>query len=46
MLNNTILNNFNILNNKYFFVLCFYLKKTNTKIYHTLFIGYKFNYFF
>ena len=46
MLNNTILNNFNILNNKYFFVLCFYLKKTNTKIYHTLFIGYKFNYLF
>lgn len=46
MLNNTLLNNFNFLNNKYFFVLCFYLKRHNVKIYNTLFIGYKYNYLF
>lgn len=46
MLNNTICNNYNFLNNKYFFVLCFYLKKSNTKVYNTLFIGYKYNYLF
>mgnify|MGYP000004692476 CR=1 FL=1 len=39
-----MLNNFSfILKNKYFFVMCFYLKR-HTMIYETLFIGYKYNY--
>lgn len=39
-----MLNNMSfILKNKYFFVMCFYLKQPST-IYETLFIGYKYNY--
>lgn len=48
MLNNQILNNsnLNIFQNKYFFILCLYLKnKTNSDfISEWLFIGYKYNY--
>lgn len=42
-----MLNNFNLFKNKYFFVLCFYLKKkkiNNNYISNYLFIGYKYNY--
>jgi len=51
MLNNNInqiLNNYNIYKNKYFLVLCFYLKKNNNSNYilNSLFIGYKYNYLF
>ena len=44
MLNNlNILTNCNLLKNKYFLVLCFYLKKNNNNNYilNYLFIGYK-----
>lgn len=46
MQNNYILTNFNILKNKYFLVLCFYLKKNHDTnyIYNSLFLGYKYNY--
>ena len=49
MLNNlNILTNCNLLKNKYFLVLCFYLKKNNNNNYilNYLFIGYKYNYLF
>ena len=51
MLNNNInqlLDNFNIYKNKYFLVLCFYLKKNNNNNYilNSIFIGYKYNYLF
>lgn len=40
-----MLNNLSVfLKNKYFFVLCFYLKKNLTNNYTTLFLGYKNNY--
>lgn len=45
--NNKFLSTYNIFKNKYFFVLCFYLKKNkvnNNYIYNYLFIGYKYNY--
>lgn len=47
MLNNQIFSNFKLFQNKYFFVLCFYLKKNlinNNYIYNYLFLGYKYNY--
>lgn len=45
---NCLLDNFNIYKNKYFLVLCFYLKKNNNNNYilNSLFIGYKYNYLF
>lgn len=45
--NNKFISNYNLFKNKYFFVLCFYLKKNkinNNYIYNYLFIGYKYNY--
>lgn len=45
--NNTLfLNNFNILNNKYFLILCLNIKKRTNQNYisNTLFLGYKYNY--
>lgn len=46
MQNNYFITNSDILRNKYFLVLCFYLKKNyNTNcIYNSLFLGYKYNY--
>lgn len=48
MLNNRIfLSNLEVFQNKYFFVLCFYLKKNqinNNYIFNYLFLGYKYNY--
>lgn len=46
MLNNHILYNFNIFRNKYFFILCLYLKNKSNSDFITeyLFIGYKYNY--
>lgn len=47
MQSNLSMLNFNILKNKYFFVLCFYLKKkkiNNNYILDYLFVGYKYNY--
>lgn len=48
MQNNNIpfLTNFNIFNNKYFFVLCLNIKKRTNQNYisNTLFLGYKYNY--
>ena len=52
MLNNNninyLLNNFNLYKNKYFLVLCFYLKKNNNSNYilNSIFLGYKYNYLF
>ena len=44
--NISFLTNFNILNNKYFFILCLNIKKRNNQNYisNTLFLGYKYNY--
>lgn len=46
MQSNYFFSNLKILNNKYFLVLCFYLKKnyTNNYILNSLFLGYKYNY--
>lgn len=46
MQNNYFFSNLKILNNKYFLVLCFYLKKNyaNNYILNSLFLGYKYNY--
>lgn len=43
---NSFLTNFNIFNNKYFFVLCLNLRKKSNQNYisNTLFLGYKYNY--
>lgn len=44
--NTSFLNNFNILNNKYFLILCLNIKKRTNQNYisNTLFLGYKYNY--
>ena len=44
--NTSFLANFNILSNKYFFVLCLNIKKRTNQNYisNTLFLGYKYNY--
>ena len=44
--NISFLTNFNILNNKYFFILCLNIKKRTNQNYisNTLFLGYKYNY--